>query len=471
MSSSPKAEADNSSTQHPVKASSSSPSSSLAAAAAAETSELNEPVSRIPSGINFPGAFTTQQPPPHRREDTGELESATATYNRFSFVSRGMKSKVAEAVGGSLANVVGGVYNLVSYVNPLSSGSSTGGAVPRAVPPAESEEDRGSNRRSNSTRSNLLPINDIGEGKGPTMLGSAGTSVAADLDEHSLADANADNPENNRPPTPTKGNGIARMLRFQSPATDSMTPPKEDSPQQQLKQSDPVLLNVQQRTGHQFKPGAEERRRYMKRMGKAPQLESSDDDDAGDEPDADDTYSHVADSQRQSSKAHGIDAWRFITPRTKRVKRRALWRLFLAQAIAPTVYDEVPVGTSPALSPVADTESLRRRMLSAQQQQQGALRPKQSSAGMRAATASAAPSIAPSVESQGAGARSGRSAVWAMEFSVCGRYLAAGGQDGVVRVWRLLAFARDQAKRDAQQQQPPAMLRMRTAGCHLSTGS
>ncbi|KAJ1884622.1 hypothetical protein LPJ66_010526, partial [Kickxella alabastrina] len=378
-----------------------------------------------------------------------------------------MKSKVAEAVGGSLANVVGGVYNLVSYVNPLSSGSSTSGAAPRVVAPAESEEDR----RSNSTRSNLLPINDIGEGKGPTILESAGTSVAADLDEHSLADANADNPENNRPPTPTKGNGIARMLRFQSPATDSMTPPKEDSPQQQLKQSDPVLLNVQQRTGHQFKPGAEERRRYMKRMGKAPQLESSDDDDAGDEPDADDTYSHVADSQRQSSKAHGIDAWRFITPRTKRVKRRALWRLFLAQAIAPTVYDEVPMGSSPALSPVADTESLRRRMLSAQQQQQGALRPKQSSAGMRAATASAAASIAPSVESQGAGARSGRSAVWAMEFSVCGRYLAAGGQDGVVRVWRLLAFARDQAKRDAQQQQPPAMLRMRTAGCHLSTGS
>ncbi|KAJ1830776.1 hypothetical protein LPJ73_008211, partial [Coemansia sp. RSA 2703] len=104
-----------------------------------------------------------------------------------------------------------------------------------------------------------------------------------------------------------------------------------------------------------------------------------------------------------------------------RVKRRALWRLFLAQEITPAVYDEVQ---------------------------------------HRAAS-----------EEGGGDAR--RSGVWAMEFSTCGRYLACGGRDGVVRVWRLQAFAREQARKDEQLAgsdtavaagRPPVLARMRTAG-------
>ncbi|KAJ1930548.1 hypothetical protein FBU59_006962, partial [Linderina macrospora] len=45
-----------------------------------------------------------------------------------------------------------------------------------------------------------------------------------------------------------------------------------------------------------------------------------------------------------------------------------------------------------------------------------------------------------------------------MEFSACGRYLAAGGQDGVLRIWRIAAFAREQARdkqhKDAEQPVP-----------------
>ncbi|KAI9500335.1 WD40-repeat-containing domain protein, partial [Coemansia spiralis] len=34
-----------------------------------------------------------------------------------------------------------------------------------------------------------------------------------------------------------------------------------------------------------------------------------------------------------------------------------------------------------------------------------------------------------------------QNSIWTMEFSACGKYLAAGGHDGVVRIWRIAPFA------------------------------
>ncbi|KAJ2437030.1 hypothetical protein GGF42_008761, partial [Coemansia sp. RSA 2424] len=292
---------------------------------------------------------------------------------------------------------------------------------------------------------------------------SAGTSVAADLDEHCLADANADNPESNRPPTPTK-TMFSRMLRF--PAADGGSGVDAVSDQHgeagerassSKVKGDPVSRNVAQRTGLQFRPGAEERRRYMRRVSKAPQLdapaaaaliadsagvrrrsasadvpeaaasssgsssEATDDEDGDGDDAAVDGYQAAAASQRSDSKTHAVDAWRFIAPRTKRVKRRVLWRTFLAQEISPAVYDEASAASPAGKQGAAAAGSLRR--------------------GVGAST----------------------QAVWAMEFSVCGRYLAAGGQDGVVRIWRILAFAREQASTSAAAASPPPMQQQPTS--------
>ncbi|KAJ1676248.1 hypothetical protein EV182_008578, partial [Spiromyces aspiralis] len=43
-------------------------------------------------------------------------------------------------------------------------------------------------------------------------------------------------------------------------------------------------------------------------------------------------------------------------------------------------------------------------------------------------------------------------AIWAISFSQCGRYFAAGGQDGVVRIWRLKAFAREEQRKQETRQ-------------------
>ncbi|KAJ2028281.1 hypothetical protein GGI08_009774, partial [Coemansia sp. S2] len=58
-----------------------------------------------------------------------------------------MKNRVTEAVGGGLANVVGGVYNIVSYVNPLGSARDS-----KAPTPAKSDDD------SSSSNARLSPI-------------------------------------------------------------------------------------------------------------------------------------------------------------------------------------------------------------------------------------------------------------------------------------------------------------------------
>ncbi|KAJ2237335.1 hypothetical protein IWW45_001021 [Coemansia sp. RSA 485] len=390
-------------------------------------------VSRTPSAVDFPGAFTTR-PKTHM-----------VSLDKVSLVPRTMKNRVTEAVGGGLANVVGGVYSLVSYVNPL---GGSGGAASSDTNEADAK-----------TESPLTPETSEGSASSsPAMLlqpPSAGTSVAADLDEKWLADANADNPESNRPPTPTKAS-FTRMLRFPSPG-DSLASgsgaatakAKAKAKAKEAQDRDPVSRNVSQRTGHQFLPGAEERRRYQKRVGKAPQLDAHDASDDG-ESDAESVSSASSDDQQtatHTASAGGVDSWRFLSPRTKRVKRRALWRMFLAQEIAPAVYDElqlaVPGNASPMLSPVGTMSGLKKR----------------------------APSIAPSVDTPKDQHASGRSGIWAMEFSVCGRYLAAGGQDGVVRVWRLQRFAQEQARKDeaAASAQPPLMPRMRTAGNHAST--
>ncbi|KAI8319673.1 WD40 repeat-like protein, partial [Martensiomyces pterosporus] len=115
-------------------------------------------------------------------------------------------------------------------------------------------------------------------------------------------------------------------------------------------------------------------------------------------------YHAAADSQRSDSKTRAIEPWRFIVPRVKRVKRRALWRLFLAQEIAPSSHNS----------------------------------------GRTATNASGA-------HAQKSAAKN--NAIWTMEFSTCGKYLAAGGQDGVVRIWRIAAFAREQ---DREKKQPAA---------------
>ncbi|KAJ2102333.1 hypothetical protein GGI09_001270 [Coemansia sp. S100] len=396
----------------------------------------SHPVTRTPSAVEFPGAFTTHP----RRLDKTQQDSV----DRISIVPHVMKNRVTEAVGGGLANVVGGVYNIVSYVNPLGSARDS-----KAPTPAKSDDD------SSSSNARLSPIggtelaaqSDLPQTPdsllaGPMVLQvpSAGTSVAADLDEHCLADANADNPESNRPPTPTK-TMFSRMLRFPAGGDgDSSAAGGIDNGagggdgQAGGARGDPVSRNVAQRTGLQFRPGAEERRRYMRRMSKAPQLnapvtdaagvrrrsasadvaevsssgsssEATDDEDGGEAVDAAEGYQAAAASQRKDSKTHAVDAWRFIAPRTKRVKRRVLWRVFLAQEISPAIYDEAS-SASPAGKQAAG--SVRRGI-------------------------NAGPAKGPG------------SAVWAMEFSVCGRYLAAGGQDGVVRIWRIRAYAREQA--------------------------
>ncbi|KAJ2833125.1 hypothetical protein FBU31_001965, partial [Coemansia sp. 'formosensis'] len=403
----------------------------------------SHPVTRTPSAVEFPGAFTTHP----RRLDKTQQESV----DRISIMPHVMKNRVAEAVGGGLANVVGGVYNIVSYVNPLG-GSARDSKAPT---PAKSDDDSSSSnpRLSPIGGAELAAQSDLPQTPdsllaGPMVLQvpSAGTSVAADLDEHCLADANADNPESNRPPTPTK-TMFSRMLRFPAGGDgDGSTggaivagDASGEGPASGVR-GDPVSRNVAQRTGLQFRPGAEERRRYMRRMSKAPQLnapavdaagvrarrsisadvaevsssgsssEATDDEDGGggDAVDACEGYqAAAAASLRKDTKTHAVDAWRFIAPRTKRIKRRVLWRVFLAQEISPAVYDEAS-----AASP----------------------------AGKQAAAGSLRRGI-----NMGAGkSASPGSAVWAMEFSVCGRYLAAGGQDGVVRIWRILAYAREQ---------------------------
>ncbi|KAJ1934063.1 hypothetical protein EC988_008925, partial [Linderina pennispora] len=204
-------------------------------------------------------------------------------------------------------------------------------------------------------------------------------------------------------------------------------------------------------------------------------------------------YAHAAENQRSDMKTRAVEPWRFIIPRVKRVKRRALWRLFLAQEIAPVVYDEAGSGSrqhtarpasrsmapsspsSPGMSPqrsrnpsaghpnipgndqtVLDSGNLRRRMLEtaaakhssvAASDMDGArtLRTKPSHASQFSQQMELNAEPAKQTKPQNTG-------IWTMEFSACGRYLAAGGQDGVVRIWRIAAFAREQA-RDKQQKE------------------
>ncbi|KAJ1957923.1 hypothetical protein EC988_000588, partial [Linderina pennispora] len=140
-----------------------------------------------------------------------------------------MKSRVTEAVGG----VVDSVYSIVSYVNPLAA---------KAEHSEETVESK--------------------PGTPPSIMGvsSGSTSVAADIDERLVADANADNPENQRPPTPTKSMFSSILRMPAAPVTD----PSKHASNAEYKQAvrnDPVSMNVSQRTGHQFRPGAEEKRR------------------------------------------------------------------------------------------------------------------------------------------------------------------------------------------------------------------
>ncbi|KAJ1904106.1 hypothetical protein LPJ81_002690 [Coemansia sp. IMI 209127] len=561
-------------------------------------------VVRTPSAVDFPGAFTTKPKlaDPHH----------AAVINKFAIIPNSMRSKVAEAVGGSLANVVDGVYSFVSYVNPLAS-SNTAELPPSEKPDdvlqqtaaaAEAAVQANRSLRTGASANNLgavtppTPdsIDNAGKRKAhgehnesPPSAGmvlqvpSGGTSVAADLDEQCLADANANNPEHNRPPTPTKG-AFARMLRL--PAAPVTDPAKQASNAEykQAVQKDPISRNVSQRTGLRFKPGSEEKRRYMRRLSKAPQLDSpedtparrsassqhrrrsasgdararsgsqafSDESEMSEESESDDNsndelaldeadvlpsdveqfYHAAATTQRTESKTRAIEAWRFISPRVKRVKRRVLWRLFLAQEITPSVYSEATsrmiqqqkhlssrqaVGTrstnasttsSPVMAPqrhrsdagsagplalphtqlglteysalasprreasgtvgadASNAGSLRRRML-----ETAAIRNNNNTATEhRDATnmfKQRTPSIAQSVESHTSTPSSlvrthsndpgsaQKSAIWAMEFSVCGKYLAAGGQDGVVRIWRIAPFAREQEREKRQNPRSP----------------
>ncbi|KAJ2720370.1 hypothetical protein GGI07_004635, partial [Coemansia sp. Benny D115] len=373
-------------------------------------------VSRTPSAVEFPGAFNTRP------------KTQLPSLDRLGIVPRAMKTRVTEAVGGGLASMMNGMYNLVSAVNPLgtaadenedaaahdtnASSSDPSSQQPHAdsnaLPPGEQtgpqpiEHSSAQSSPGHDNASSTSPHSTLSRGTrsptGQVMLQarSAGTSVAADLDEHCLADANADNPESNRPPTPTK-QSFARRLRFPTADTESENNGRQGS-------SDPVSLNVSQRTGHKFLPGAEERRRYNKRMARAPQLLASSAEGVSE-------YAKAAASQRLASKARGVDPWRFITPRVKRVKRRALWRMFLAQELVPSVYDERPAscaakGATLSNVPVSPGSAVPSPLLHPQ-------------------AAASGPSAAP------AAIGGSKTAIWAMEFSVCGRYLAAGGQDGV----------------------------------------
>ncbi|KAJ1855059.1 hypothetical protein GGH12_001779 [Coemansia sp. RSA 1822] len=462
------------------------------------------PDTRTPSAVDFPGAFTTK-PKSRRHISVGQI----------------MKGGFAETVSGSLNNVVGGVYSIVNYVNPLGSGKAgEHGASDSGHSEASDKPGSGEPKTSSGE---LKPDPAEPKPDSPLLLHapSAGTSVAADLDEHCLADANADNPENNRPPTPTK-TSFTRMLRF--PA-HSVTDPSMHASSAEYKQAvrnDPVSRNVSQRTGQQFRPGAEEKRRYMRRMSKAPQIEAtpldtrrstseqrrkrstsvassipsddSDESESDEEVDAEIAqFYQAAATQRSDSKNRAIEPWRFISPRVKRVKRRVLWRLFLAQELNPAVYDEAThvanasatpsITSSPVVSPqsarapvpasprsppstvvgssrrdvqsVGDVASMRRRML------EPASRTDDSHKGQNSHGRLRTPSVAPSVDSLGSGVAQTRvaepmhkNAVWTMEFSVCGKYLAAGGQDGVVRVWRIAPFAREQAAEKRRSESP-----------------
>ncbi|KAJ2497846.1 hypothetical protein GGH96_004801 [Coemansia sp. RSA 1972] len=422
-----------------------------------------------------------------------------------------MKGGFAETVSGSLNNVVGGVYSIVNYVNPLGSAkpgdhraSDSGHSETSGDKPGSPEQKPGSTEPKTSSEPTPEPKPDS-----PLMLHapSAGTSVAADLDEHCLADANADNPEHNRPPTPTK-TSFTRMLRFPAHSVTDASKHSISAEYKQASRNDPVSRNVSQRTGLQFRPGAEEKRRYMRRMSKAPQIDapvdtarrsseqrrkrsmsaSSIPSDEESESESDEEVEEVsqfyqaAEAQRSDSKNKAVEPWRFISPRVKRVKRRVLWRLFLAQELNPAVYDEAThavsaspsITSSPIVSPqsmrapvpasplspsnvvstsrdvhsTSDAPSLRRRMLEPSTQA-GSLRIKAQTSHKQLRT----PSFAPSVDSLNSAIAQTRikesmhkNAIWTMEFSVCGKYLAAGGQDGVVRVWRIAPFAREQAQ-------------------------
>ncbi|KAJ1727685.1 hypothetical protein LPJ61_004444 [Coemansia biformis] len=451
-----------------------------------------------------------------------------------------MRGGVAETVSGGLANVVGGMYSIVNYVNPLA-------ASPPGAPEAARKDGEGGGSGDgdgdgDDNNNNNDDDDDGNSGNSGSVAGtaagtasakpespmllqppSAGTSVAADLDERCLADANADNPESNRPPTPTK-TSFTRMLRFPSHTVADPSLHASSAEYKQAVQNDPVSRNVAQRTGRQFRPGTEEKRRYMRRMSKAPQLvaqppsaqEDSDDatavaaaapgrgstserrrgrsisaassglssarnDATEDDSDASGDQLSVEDSeadadelarlchatavmQRSDSRARVIEPWRFISPRVKRVKRRVLWRLFLAQELTPSVYDEVSVlkANSAASSPAISPQTARSAVASSPRHQ-----PHAPGAGVahRHRITSSAPSVAPSIDSLHSSAAASqtrehdgkKNAIWAMEFSVCGKYLAAGGQDGVVRIWRIAPFARQQ-----QQQQ-------QSSGAHVES--
>ncbi|KAJ2658328.1 hypothetical protein IWW48_004094 [Coemansia sp. RSA 1200] len=543
-------------------------------------------VTRTPSAVDFPGAFTTKP-----KASAAADQRHAAALNKFGIFPNSMKSKVAEAVGGSLANVVGGVYSFVNYVNPLASSQTpadTADVLQQSAAAAEAAVERANASQHSGAHSNTgtgtgtdtPPTPDSIDG-GKVLTGvesnndsppstgmvlqvpSGGTSVAADLDEQCLADANADNPEHNRPPTPTKG-AFSRMLRI--PAAPVVTDAGRQASNAEYKQAvqkDPVSRNVSERTGLRFKPGSEEKRRYMRRLSKAPQLEapeptvpsrrsessqtrrrsasasvslsgrasidagkakshaassdesasseeSESDSNSNDEMAADEAevlptniekfYHAAATTQRAESKTRAIEPWRFISPRDKRVKRRVLWRLFLAQEITPEVYIETAAQTaqpqkqpsSPVMSvheqsapgllrrdtagsagaDASDTGSLRRRML-----ETAAMRNNSSSNNNNNTSESKdvaanqhkrrTPSIAQSVASSNSipstiartrtrepAVPQQKNAVWAMEFSVCGKYLAAGGQDGVVRIWRVAPFAREQEREKKQSPKP-----------------
>ncbi|KAJ1733038.1 hypothetical protein LPJ72_003084 [Coemansia sp. Benny D160-2] len=500
-----------------------------------------------------------------------------------------MKSKVAEAVGGSLANVVGGVYSFVNYVNPLASSQTpadTADVLHQSAAEAEAAVERANASQNSGAHSNTGTGTDtpptpdsIDGGKvltgvdsnndSPPSTGmvlqvpSGGTSVAADLDEQCLADANADNPEHNRPPTPTKG-AFSRMLRI--PAAPVVTDAGRQASNAEYKQAvqkDPISRNVSERTGLRFKPGSEEKRRYMRRLSKAPQLEapeatvpprrsessqtrrrsasvsvslsgrvsidagkakshaaSSDESAASEESESDYNsndemaadeaevlptdiekfYHAAATTQRAESKTRAIEPWRFISPRDKRVKRRVLWRLFLAQEITPEVYIETAAQTiqtqkqpaSPVMSvheqsapglprrdtmssagaDASDTGSLRRRMLetaamrnnnnnnaSESKDVAGSQHKRRTpSIAQSVASSNSIPSTITRTRTKESATPQQKNAVWAMEFSVCGKYLAAGGQDGVVRIWRVAPFAREQEreKKQSPKQTPSA---------------
>ncbi|KAJ2790243.1 hypothetical protein H4R21_006554, partial [Coemansia helicoidea] len=72
-------------------------------------------------------------------------------------------------------------------------------------------------------------------------------------------------------------------------------------------------------------------------------------------------YHDAAATQRSAAKTHAVEPWRFISPRVKRVKRRVLWRLFLAQELTPAVYDEASVfrAASATSSPVISPQTVR----------------------------------------------------------------------------------------------------------------